>query len=49
MKTLMNNFLNRYKEHVLRQEEQVTYISNIINLKKLMSLLMESYVCTGKF
>ena len=44
MKTLMNNFLNRYKEHVLRQEEQVTYISNIINLKKLMSLLMESYV-----
>ena len=44
MKILMNNFPNKYKERVLRQEEKVTYIWKIINLKKLQSLLMESYV-----
>ena len=49
MKTLMNNFPNKYKEGVLRQEEEVSYIWKIINLKKLQSVLMESYVrvCTG--
>ena len=51
MKILMNNFPNKYKERVVRQEEEVIYIWKIINLKKLQSLLMESYVkvCTGKF
>ena len=44
MKILMNNFLNKYKERVLRQEEKVTYIWKIINLKKLQSLPTESYV-----
>ena len=44
MKILMNNFPNKYKERVLRQEGKVTYIGKIINLKKLESLLMESYV-----
>ena len=49
MKTLMNNFPNKYKERVLRQEKEVSYIWKIINLKKLHSVLMESYVrvCTG--
>ena len=44
MKILMNNFPNKYKERVLRQEKKVTYIWKIINLKKLQSLLMESHV-----
>ena len=26
MNILMNNFSNKYKEHVLRQDEEVTYI-----------------------
>ena len=40
----MNNFRNKNKERVLRQEEEVTYIWKIINLNKLQSLLIESYV-----
>ena len=44
MEILMNNFPNKYKEHVLRQEVKVTYTWKIINLKKLQSLLMKSYV-----
>ena len=44
MKILMNNFPNKCKERVLRQEEEVSYIWKIINLKKLQPVLMESYV-----
>ena len=48
MKILINNFPNKYKERVLTQEEEESYIWKIINLKKKQSLIMESYVrvCT---
>ena len=40
MNILMNIFPNKYKESMLRQEEEVTYIWKIINLKKLQLLVM---------